>query len=148
MKKFREGFLHSNRGSSLVIVLAIFALFMVLSANLMLAAKATGNGLSDEYDSDRVNLYVNSVYKVINHSILFDDLPGLVSVNATKDVPSLVEFSGFDEDVTGEAYKEKSVLYLKLYITFEEKTYTVTARYQVSGASVTSLGCDGIVSEN
>lgn len=148
MRRFREGFLNSNRGSSLVIVLAIFALFMVLSSNLMLAAKATGNGLLDEYESDRVNLYVNSVYKVINRSILFEDLPGVVSVNATKDVPASINFSGFDEPVSGEAFKDKSVLYLKLYITYEEKEYTVTARYQVSGASVTSLGCDGIVAGN
>ena len=136
---------NSNRGSSLLIVISIFALFMVLSMNLMLAAKATENGLSDEFETDRVNLYVNSVYKLVNQAVLSGDLPELFKVDATSESPAAIAFSGFDEPVEGKVYKNGNEATLELDITFKSKVYVVIARYEVTSVGTTLKGCDGIV---
>lgn len=147
--------LKNNRGASLVIIIAVMALFMVLAMNVLMAANVTSNDMSNEYDSDKINLYVSSVYRAIDEKICTGEIENVFDgAGDNMDEANKLEISGFTYgkkscDVEcrivkyGSAYGE--IFYV---ISFDGREYYLTGRYMLSKAGkntiIVSDGCSGI----
>lgn len=147
--------IRDNRGASLIIVIAIFALVMVLCLNILMAANVTSNNLANEYESDKIDLYISSVYRTINSQIcegnfgnVFDGIQsdGIESNSITF---TGYKYGGKSVDVTAECVKNGPG-YGTIYYRFllNNKEYEVIGSYSVSrvggGVLITSTGCSGI----
>lgn len=145
----------NNKGASLVIIIAVMALFMVLAMNILMAANVTSNDMSNEYDHDRVNLYVSSVFKTIDSKVCSGEIPGVFkSAGDTVESANELTFDGFRFDDTNVTVKAKAIKYGSAYgeIWYEvyigSKTYKLTGRYILSKVGkdtvIMSDGCSGI----
>lgn len=147
-----KAILKNNRGASLVIIVAIFALIMVLCLNVMMAANATTNSLSGEYEADRINLYVSSVYHTLNQVIESGDMQN-VFPDDENDVNELEFSSGGNDNgnhkvglnVRAEASRKGSDGVIDYYIKFEGNEYHVQATYTVKPGQILVKRCTGII---
>lgn len=155
MKHYSFFFKNNNRGASLVIIIAVMALFMVLAMNILMAANVTSNNMANEYDSDKINLYVSSVYRIIDEKVCSNEIPGVFEgAGKTIEEANVITFNGFSYnnkkcDVEAKAVKFGSK-YGEIYyvISFEGTDYYLTGRYSLSKAGkatiIISEGCSGI----
>ena len=133
----------NNKGASLIIIVAVFALIMVLSMNVVMAANVTTTGLEDEFESEQLQMYVSSVYDCINQKILAGEITGLFESGKTH----RVDFTGFDEDVYIEAtkpmdIKDSVVVY---HIAYKGQLYQIQTIYLVSSGFITVKSCSGLM---
>lgn len=145
MKRVKE-VLQNNRGASLVIIVAIFALCLVLAMNVLMAAHATTTGLDDEYDTERINMYVASVYNCVNQKILDGTLLGIFQVGTDK----TVTFTGFDGGtVTVVGHREAGVSEATATYTipFEGNDYKVQTVYTLAGGIPVVKSCTGLCAD-
>lgn len=139
-----------HRGASLVIVIAMMALFMTLSASILIAANSISESLSNEYDADAVNLYVNSVYKIMKDAVYEQ---GFSSGNT-------LDFKGFTYKkqavsacavMTDYVDNEGNIYTTAGYVDYEVtmpdgKTYIIKCLYELTGGGITERSCSGIIS--
>lgn len=135
-----------NRGASLIIIVAILALFLVLACNVLMAAQATTTGLDEEYEVQRVNMYVSSVHNCISEKIQSGEIRGIFSDGQTHNV-TLDGFEG--GQVTLEATKLSGKMDAEVIFTipFEGKNYKISTVYLVNNGTITLKSCSGILSD-
>ncbi|MCQ2521116.1 MAG: hypothetical protein MJ105_01940 [Lachnospiraceae bacterium] len=122
---------NNNRGASLLIIIAVFALLIVLCTNMLMAARASTTGLVEETITDQATVYVSSVFQQINNELL-DTSSRLYQARIFEN-RSEVKFTGFEGGpVTVKGYADYTADYV---VAFEGKTYTVNAVYK-SGSSL------------
>lgn len=146
---------NNNKGASLVIIIAVMALFMVLAMNILMAANVTSNNMSNEYDSDKINLYISSVFRIIDEKICSNEIPGAFEgAGKTIEEANVITLNGFTYnnkkcDVEASAVKFGSN-YGEIYyiISLDGTDYYLTGRYSLSKAGKTTIivseGCSGI----
>lgn len=146
---------NNNKGASLVIIIAVMALFMVLAVNILMAANVTSNNMGNEYDYDNINLYISSVYRVIDEKICNGEIDAIFD-GAGDDIDSanIIDIDGFVYKGKSCNVSLKSVKYGINYgevfytLTIDGKEYTLIGRYllnKVNGkTTIKSDGCSGI----
>lgn len=139
-------YIGNNRGASLVIIVAIFALFLVLSMNVIMAAQATTNGLDEEYEAERINMYVSSVHNCISEQIRNRQITGIFESGANHTV-TLTGFQGGSVTLETSKLQGKMDATVVYTIPFEGKEYKVQTVYLVNGSTILIKSSSGIISD-
>lgn len=138
--------LQNNRGASLVIIVAIFALCMVLAMNVLMAAHATTTGLNDEYDTERINMYVSSVYNCINQKVIDGSLNELFEAGADK-TATFTGFDGGNVTVTGHREVGTKEATATFTIPFEGSNYKIQTVYTLTSTFPLVKSCTGLCAD-
>lgn len=140
-----------NKGASLVIVIAMMALFMTLSASILIAAHSINESLSNDYEADATNLYVNSVYKIMKDTVFeegFTDgstlkFTGFMYMGQPVAARAVMKFY---EDNEGNIYTTAGNVDYEVTMP-DGRTYVVTCLYEMpSGGGISERSCSGIIS--
>lgn len=140
-----------NKGASLVIVIAIMALFMTLSTSILIAAHSISESLSNDYDADATNLYVNSVYKIMRDTVFEQGITAGSTLEFTgftyegKEVKACAVMSDY-VDKDGIEYTTAGTVDYEVTMP-EGTTYVIRCLYELpGGGGIYERSCSGIIS--
>ena len=66
----KKNFIKDNQGASLLLVLAVFVVLLVVVMNLLMLVSAGDRTTNQEYDAAQTELYLASIYDVLNEQMV------------------------------------------------------------------------------
>ena len=131
----------NNQGATLLLVLAIFVLLTVVSANMLMLVNAGNVKVKDEFDVEQRNLLIVSVFDTLDATMqrgIWNDAFG-------EDDPATITVTGF-ETVEGDALsvdilveRNRNVADVKYHITLPDgATYEIPVKYTCTLAGTPS----------
>lgn len=140
----------NNRGAAFVVVLAVFTFMIVIIMSILMLASSVDYNVGEEYDTKQAELYVSSIYQLIDHKVCTCEFKDAFVDGETTHVviSDLKDKAGNEIAVSLDVKQDRKRAEVTYTIGYMGEQYLLITDYGVvvngSDKTITNRGCRGL----